>query len=74
MKTAPMMVSLLPRFRWFVWGFGACATVMGLADGYFPWAILIFFILGAITYAPEAVNRRLIENDKRIKAIEVQRP
>jgi hypothetical protein len=66
MKTAPMMLLVLPRFRWFVRGFGLCATGFGFIDGYLSPVILIFFALGAMTYAPEYVNRRLVESSKRI--------
>jgi hypothetical protein len=66
MKTAPMMIAFLPRFRWFVWGVGLCATLYGLVDGHFSVGILIMFLLGAITYPTEASNRRIIENDRRI--------
>lgn len=72
MKTAPMMLLFLPRFRWFVWGFGLCTMMFGLIDGYFSPAILIFGFLGAITYVGEAANRRLIENDKRIRSMSVE--
>lgn len=66
MKTAPMMVYVLPRFRWFVWGFGLCAIVQGIADGYVSAGAPIMFILGVITYFPEAVNRRLIDNERTV--------
>lgn len=69
MKTAPMMLLVLPRFRWFVWGFGLCATMFSFIDGYFSPAIILFFLLGAITYPAESSNRSLIENAKRIAEI-----
>lgn len=69
MKTAPFMVKFLPRFRWFVWGFGLCAAMFCIIDGWFSISVPIMFFLGIITYAPEQINRRLIENQRRISEI-----
>lgn len=70
MKTPPMMVLFLPRFRWFTWGFGLCTLVTGLADGSSQWPSVIFLFLGVLTYPPEWVNARMIENTKRIDALQ----
>ena len=74
MKTAPMMITFLPRFRWFVWGFGLCAVVWNMVDGYlFPFAFIgvgIMLVLGFFTYIPESINRSIVENDRRIAKAE----
>jgi len=71
MKTVPMMLKFLPRFRWFAFGFGLATTIISERplDG-----ILIMFILGFITYAPEAANQRLADNQKRMDRSAEQRP
>lgn len=65
MKTAPMMVMFLPRFRWFIWGFGLCAGVCNVIDGNLAVPAFIgpveMLCLGAITYLAEFANRRLLD-------------
>jgi hypothetical protein len=72
-KTSLMMIIVLPRFRWFVWGFGLCSMMYALIDGYFSPALALFFLIGAATYPAEWSNRRLIQNGQRLAELDRRR-
>lgn len=66
MKTkAEAVLTFLPRFRWFVWGFGLAFAIIESLDSDFSPLPLIFLLLGAFTYISEAATRNSLENTKR---------